>query len=60
MTFTGNNGAATLDIEGTVISGFFSDDGSMGVFRFASSELGDDSGRAQIGMIVLIKLPQIR
>jgi len=57
VTFDGTNGKASLNLEDALITGYFSEDGSMGVFRFASSHLGEEEGAAQIGMLVLVKLP---
>ncbi|MHC4847358.1 MAG: hypothetical protein ACYTEG_02775 [Planctomycetota bacterium] len=54
MAFTGTNGQASMLIEGSKLSGFFSADGSMGIFRFADSDFieGDEGA---VGMVILIR-----
>ncbi len=55
VTFTGTNGAVTLDVDGSKLRGYFNADGSLCVLRLADSDLGEDGDGALMGIVILIE-----
>ncbi|MEM8886313.1 MAG: hypothetical protein AAGD14_19820, partial [Planctomycetota bacterium] len=54
LAFIGLNGQVTMEIGGSKLRGFFSDDGSIAVLRMTTSDLAE-GGEAGVGMIILIR-----
>jgi len=54
ITFDASDGRATMAIDGAKLKGFFNEDGSLGVFRFAHSDFAGD-GEGTAGILVLVR-----
>jgi len=55
LAFDGTNGQATMLIQGAKLTGYFNADGTMGVFRYAVSDLGGAGDEGTVGILILIR-----